>query len=201
LCRECAAIPIPQPREPYGDLTAWKDAVEKLPEPARKYIRPGDHPFNMPMLAEARMASEHYREADGPLFEDAGTLMLESVLRSQIRQLGKGLEDIMTPKERYLAYHKSCCDKLVEITAKKNADYTGTDPDPFANFTRVESLGIASTEQGFLTRMVDKLCRISSYVQKGTLQVNDESVEDTLLDLANYSILLAGYIKSKKEKV
>jgi hypothetical protein len=46
--------------------------------------------------------------------------------------------------------------------------------------------------------MVDKLARINSFSQKGELQVKDESVEDTLLDLANYAILLAGYIRSKK---
>ena len=141
------------------------------------------------------MTPEEKRETRAPFKVMDGELMMRIEPGTTI---GAGWE---TPKDRYLAYHKSCCDRLVEITAKKNADYTGTDPDPFANFTRVESLGIASTEQGFLTRMVDKICRISSYVQKGTLQVNDESVEDTLLDLANYSILLAGYIKSKKEKV
>lgn len=55
------------------------------------------------------------------------------------------------------------------------------------------------TEQGFLTRMMDKMKRISSFVEKGELQVKDESVTDTLRDLANYSCLLAGYIKSQKD--
>lgn len=40
--------------------------------------------------------------------------------------------------------------------AAKNADYSGAiEGDAFANFTRVEALGIASTEQGMLTRMTD----------------------------------------------
>lgn len=101
-------------------------------------------------------------------------------------------------KEEYLDFHEKTCAKMVSITRAKNADYTGNSPNPFANFTRVEALGICSTEQGFLTRMMDKFCRISSFVQQGTLQVKDESVEDTLLDLANYAILLAGYIHSQK---
>lgn len=88
---------------------------------------------------------------------------------------------------------------MVQITAAKNADYCGVAGDPFANFTRVEGMGIATTEQGFLTRMLDKFCRITSFAQQGTLQVKDESVEDTLLDLANYSILLAGYIRAKRQ--
>lgn len=79
---------------------------------------------------------------------------------------------------------------------KKNADYTdGAAADPFANFTRVEALGIATTVQGFLTRMTDKLMRINSLSKKGGIgAVADESMTDTVLDLANYSILLAAYL-------
>ena len=103
-------------------------------------------------------------------------------------------------KTEYMDFHKACCDKMVEITKQKNADYTGTSEDPFSNFTRVEALGICTTEQGFLTRMTDKLSRITSFAQKGFLLVKDESVEDTLMDLANYCILMSGYIKSKRVK-
>ena len=103
-------------------------------------------------------------------------------------------------KKEYMEFHENCCRKMAEITKAKNADYTGVGDDPFANFDRVESLGICSAVQGFLVRMTDKLCRIASFAAKGTLQVKDESVEDTLLDLANYSILLAGYIRQGKEK-
>lgn len=101
-------------------------------------------------------------------------------------------------KQEYLEFHKKCTELMVQITAAKNADYTGTSGDPFANFKKVEDLGICSTEQGFMTRMMDKFMRINSFVQKGVLQVKDESIEDTLLDLANYSILFAGFIRSKK---
>jgi hypothetical protein len=102
-------------------------------------------------------------------------------------------------KAEYLEFHRAACNKLVAITAKKNADYTGSSGDPFFNFSRVESVGICSTEQGFLTRMFDKFSRVTTFVQKGVLLVEDESVEDTLFDLANYAILMAGYIKSKKQ--
>jgi hypothetical protein len=101
-------------------------------------------------------------------------------------------------KNDYLAYHEGVCTRLVQITKAKNADYTGTSDDPFANFSVCENLGIAKTEQGFLVRMTDKMSRINSFVQKGVLEVKDESIEDTLLDLANYCILMSGYIKAKK---
>jgi hypothetical protein len=102
----------------------------------------------------------------------------------------------------YFQYHKQFCEVMQKITAAKNQDYCGKngDADPFANFARVESLGICSVEQGFLVRMTDKLCRIASYVQKGELMVKDESVQDTLLDLANYSALMSGYIESLKRQ-
>lgn len=101
-------------------------------------------------------------------------------------------------REEFLQFHWDTVNKMAQITAAKNADYTGASDDPFANFTNVESLGICSTEQGFATRMTDKLSRISSFIKSGTLQVKDESVTDTLLDLANYCILFAGYLESKK---
>lgn len=102
-------------------------------------------------------------------------------------------------KAEYMQFHRECCDRMIAITKAKNADYTGATDNPFANFSRVEDLGISSTEQGFLTRMTDKLSRIISFVQKGVLQVKDESVEDTLLDLANYCILMSGYIRHRKQ--
>lgn len=102
-------------------------------------------------------------------------------------------------KNEYFEFHSQCTDKMKAITRAKNADYTGGTEDPFSNFTRVESFGICSTEQGFMTRMSDKLARLNSFVKKGELLVKDESVEDTLLDLANYCILFAGYIRHKKD--
>lgn len=57
---------------------------------------------------------------------------------------------------------------------------------------------ICSVEQGFLVRMSDKYARICNLIgnQKENA-VLDEKVEDTLIDLANYSMLLAVYLKSK----
>ena len=101
-------------------------------------------------------------------------------------------------KDEYFEFFDKACERMKATTRAKNADYTGVSDSPFANFSAVESLGICSTEQGFLTRMTDKLSRINSFAQKGELQVKDESVEDTLLDLATYCLLFAGYIKSKK---
>lgn len=104
----------------------------------------------------------------------------------------------MTSKE-YMDFHKSMCDRMIDTTRAKNADYTGGG-SPFKNFETPEFFGFATTEQGFLTRMCDKFARISTFVQKGILLVKDESVTDTLIDLANYCILFAGYLESKRQQ-
>lgn len=97
-----------------------------------------------------------------------------------------------------LEYFEKKTALMVETMKKKNHDYAGVGGDPFANFTKVELLGIARTEQGFLTRMLDKYMRINSFVQIGNLKVKSESVEDTLLDLATYAVLFAAYLKSRE---
>lgn len=38
-------------------------------------------------------------------------------------------------------------------------------------------------------RLGDKLSRLESFAQKKEMQVSDEKVEDTLMDLANYAIM------------
>lgn len=103
----------------------------------------------------------------------------------------------MTHSE-YFEFHKSMTQRMEQIARAKNHDYSGFEGSPFSNFEIVERCGIASTEQGFLTRMMDKISRVNSFVKQGTTKVSDEKIEDTLLDLANYAILLAGYLKSKQ---
>lgn len=105
-------------------------------------------------------------------------------------------------KQEYIEFHKQACLKLVSITEKKNADYTGGGDDPFSNFRHIGQLVKGNPvvcEIGFLTRMSDKFARIGSYISNGELQVKDESVEDTLLDLANYCVLMLGFIVDKKQ--
>ncbi len=102
-------------------------------------------------------------------------------------------------REEWIVVFDALQTKMREIMIKKNQDYAHAANNPFSNFERVEALGIAKTEVGFLTRMLDKMCRVNSFVQRGTLSVSDESVEDTLLDLANYSLLMIGYLRSLKD--
>jgi hypothetical protein len=103
-------------------------------------------------------------------------------------------------KLEYIEFHKRCCDLMVEITKKKNADYTGTGDDPFKNFSRIGASNPSWALIGFLTRMSDKFARLESFVERGHLLVADESFEDTALDLANYCILMIGFVAAQREK-
>lgn len=104
-------------------------------------------------------------------------------------------------KVQFLAFHKRACDDMHDITKAKNSDYTGDTTDPFYNFRHVEELGICTVEQGFLTRMTDKLSRLKALtVDEVNAKVKDESVQDTLLDLANYCILFAAYLKENNNE-
>jgi hypothetical protein len=105
-------------------------------------------------------------------------------------------------KPEYIEFHKKFCESMVEVTRKKNADYAGAGTDPFNNFRHIGNLVHLPNHDvvaiGFLTRMSDKFSRIGSFIANGELLVKDESVEDTLLDLANYSALFAGYLRSMR---
>jgi hypothetical protein len=101
-------------------------------------------------------------------------------------------------RQEYLAEFEKLTKQMLETTTKKNSDYSHGDA-PFKNFTMVEVLGVATAEQGFLTRMIDKMMRISTFVQTGVLKVEDEKVEDTLIDLATYSLLMICYLRSKRK--
>ena len=104
----------------------------------------------------------------------------------------------MTGKE-FVQFHKDTVLKMNEICKAKNQDYSGGgDHSAFNNFMIVELKGVCSTEAGFLVRMEDKMMRINNIIKSGKTAVKDESVKDTLMDLANYSILMMGYLESKK---
>ena len=102
-------------------------------------------------------------------------------------------------RQQYIDFHKALCDEARSLSERKNHDYAGRGgEEPFANFKRCESLGICTTERGFLVRMTDKMSRLSSFAEAGKFQVSDEKLRDTCMDLINYTALLLAYVESKK---
>jgi len=84
----------------------------------------------------------------------------------------------------------------LETAKRKNNDYGGIDSNPYANFYNSTIVGV-SIEKGILVRMMDKVSRISTLLEKES-QVKDEAIEDTLDDLINYTAILKSYLIDKK---
>lgn len=75
--------------------------------------------------------------------------------------------------------HKKIINKMHDLYIKKNADYGDSVSVTYKKYGDVS----------FLVRMEDKLNRLHSLTQNKQ-QVADEKMEDTLIDLANYCILM-----------
>ena len=105
----------------------------------------------------------------------------------------------MTTREDLFKLHQDICKEALELMKKKNNDYA-SGSDPFMNFRRAEYLGFATAELGVLIRMTDKMSRISTYLNQGKLSLSNESVYDAIIDIVNYSVILAGLLKDKESK-
>ena len=73
---------------------------------------------------------------------------------------------------------RAICDKMADTYTRKNADYGNS-------FTMTRN----KYNNAILIRLNDKLSRLESIMTSGKIQVVDESINDTLLDLAVYAIM------------
>ena len=78
-------------------------------------------------------------------------------------------------------------EEIKQIHSNKNHDYSG-EGDPFKNFKLCENMNIPAWK-GCLIRISDKFSRLCSFATKEKLEVKDESMEDTLKDLAVYALI------------
>ena len=75
--------------------------------------------------------------------------------------------------------HKKICDELNNLYARKNHDYG-------------DSFHATYLEEGMAMpriRLSDKFNRFKTLSRANKQEVNDESIRDTLIDLANYAIM------------
>ena len=79
-----------------------------------------------------------------------------------------------------IAIHEEVCKRIHEVYKQKNADYGDSFGESIRKFGQVAAL----------VRMSDKWNRLCNLMMNNTgRQVADETVDDTLLDLANYAIM------------
>lgn len=93
-------------------------------------------------------------------------------------------EKDMTQKEKS---HKKLTDDIHQMFLRKNRDYGNS----FEN--SLDEWGLLPS----VIRIQEKLDRTKTSLKKELL-VNDESVEDTFLDLANYAIMTVMWLEKKK---
>jgi len=78
-------------------------------------------------------------------------------------------------------------EQMAELHSRKNHDYSGT-ADPLKNLRSPLRIGI-SPFMGVLVRLQDKWSRLEQFANSGEMLVKGESVIDTLMDNAVYSLL------------
>lgn len=99
--------------------------------------------------------------------------------------------------DELIAFAKNRFNTCAQVMSSKNHDYSYGE-DALTNFKSVEQFGV-KVEDGFITRLTDKMKRISNLL-KVEAAVKDEKIEDTILDGVNYLILLAAYLHDKKNQ-
>ena len=75
--------------------------------------------------------------------------------------------------------HLEICKELNELYHRKNHDYGGSFHKSYLEYGMTMPL----------IRLEDKLNRLKSLTARGDAKVADESICDTLMDLANYAIM------------
>ena len=93
----------------------------------------------------------------------------------------------MTKIER----HEELCDNLHELYVQKNKAYG----DSFGETYR--KLGLISA----ITRISDKYNRIVNLATNENISIGDESIVDTLADLANYALMTVMEIQIQAENI
>lgn len=101
-------------------------------------------------------------------------------------------------RETLINHHVSVCGCARDLMIKKNQDYASSS-DAFGNLDLVESVshGDMSTEQGIIVRLADKLSRAWT-LTKQPPAVASESLDDTILDIINYAVLLSAKLYDRR---
>lgn len=91
-------------------------------------------------------------------------------------------------------------DKMRDLHIRKNQGYSAASKvgDCWHNFRQCENFGIPAPD-GVITRMSDKWSRLQSLWLDRANDKVDEPIEDTLMDLAAYSLILICLLKEQKD--
>ena len=85
--------------------------------------------------------------------------------------------------------HKKICEQLNKTYQAKNKDYGNSFDESIDEYGYI----------AFLVRASDKFKRMDQLIRTRSREVSDESLKDTLLDMANYCILMTMYLDNEDE--
>ena len=109
---------------------------------------------------------------------------------NKIKGISEVTPIVCSDTNEYIDYFDDILKEMSEVHQRKNADYGN-------NFhKRYEKYGFLTA----LLRLTDKMERLENIYEKGEIQVKDESVEDTLLDLANYAVMTIVELRNNKKE-
>lgn len=182
----------------YADCEMQADYALKLAE--QEKLKPEVVDINVQDLVEpAKLIESTMLIKSSPLdgTEKSWREVLENIT-------SKDIDSIIIPK---LTTHEVPSDNILlndmrdtfseclTTAIAKNSDYGGSNKDPFANFQNSTIVNVP-IEKGIMVRMMDKVSRITTLLDKEA-KVKDESIQDTLMDLINYTAILKSYLKNK----
>ena len=88
-------------------------------------------------------------------------------------------------------------DNMQKVYEAKDSDYSATGL-PMGNLRKCEDAGIDAW-RGCLVRIGDKMSRLENFLKEKEYLVISEKAEDTVIDLANYAILMSCLIEEIKQ--
>lgn len=149
------------------------------------------------MMCDAEIVSDHYingryntcSESDFDLFltdtwegHDENGDPIENKSQDCFEKIGEPKPDIPAKEERpdNLVRFGNILDLMFRIYEAKNHDYGNSFSQSIQSYGPIAGL----------TRISDKFHRLESLIIKGDRMVKDESLKDTLVDMANYCVML-----------
>ena len=95
------------------------------------------------------------------------------------------------PKTEDEFRHRKILAEMADTFSKKNSDYGNAFEEILDDFGASYAVG----------RLKEKHKRLTKLITSNKQEVEDESIEDTLLDMANYAVLTIMWLQKQKERV
>lgn len=154
----------------------------------RKFWEPKDSRREAKICAVQELCNEHEVCTDCPVHKNPATTnlceepfdgMSDEELDSVLSYFKGAEQQVDSTGYDKVQRHEELCDKIHSLYKKKNHDYGDSFGRSFLDYGPIAGL----------IRMEDKFNRLKTLVRGASQEVKDESIMDTLMDLANYSIM------------